>query len=364
MKNLILLTTLLFTSLLSAQDPITIHNGCNFEGDENETEYYSFDPSNEATQIVRKILDGAGSLSYNSFIIKESNVQNAVATEFNHQRFILYSTVFLEKFKGDAKTKWAAYTVLAHEIGHHLNNHDFGEKDPKKRKSMELEADKFAGAVCRTLGASLEESLAGIESMKLEGETATHPAKSARRAAVANGWKKQAELIGTNEPTSTLTPAEKEIPIKKVVLSADDCPNCQGVGTTPKKEKCQICDASGMVWVTEKCSKCEGKGKDSQASCFQCKGRGTEVCGFCDGTGIWFKKTCTQCKGNGNEKGAAKPNPCTFCDSTGKAGCKTCNAKGTIRKVKVACTACAGTGRVDIREKCSLCKGSGKKKKP
>ena len=191
--------SLLFSAIcfsLAAQEPITIHHGCNFEGDENESEYYAFEPSSEADKIVKRILDAAGSLSYKSFILKESNVKNALATTEGKDRYILYSTAFLEKFKGDAKTRWAAYTVLAHEIGHHLNNHDFSEKDPKKRKSMELEADKFAGAVCRTLGATLQEALAGMESMDLDGESNTHPAKSARTAAIANGWKKQDEILG------------------------------------------------------------------------------------------------------------------------------------------------------------------------
>lgn len=187
---------------LSAQEPISIHHGCNFEGDENETEYYTFEPSSEADKIVKRILDAAGSLSYKSFIVKESNVKNALATTEGKDRYILYSTAFLEKFKGDAQTRWAAYTVLAHEIGHHLNNHDFSEKDPKKRKSMELEADKFAGAVCRTLGATLQEALAGMESMPLDGESSTHPAKSARTAAIANGWKKQDEILGGQHPES------------------------------------------------------------------------------------------------------------------------------------------------------------------
>lgn len=201
---------------LSAQTPIVIHNGCNYDGEETETEYYTFDASNEANRIVQRILDAAGALSYKSFTIKESNVKNALATEDGNQRIILYSTAFLEKFKGDAKTQWAGYTVMAHEIGHHLNNHNFSEKIPTKRKTMELEADKFAGAVCRTLGATLDEVLAGIESMPLAGETNTHPPKSARVAAVANGWKKQDELLRGNQPaaqpeTSSPTPANQPV---------------------------------------------------------------------------------------------------------------------------------------------------------
>lgn len=196
--NLILFWTV--CGNLFAQEYLSISKGCNFKGEEKGSEYYSFDPSAEATKIVKQVLDGAGALSYNSIILKEANVENAMATTEGKRRYILYSTTFLEKFKGDAKTKWAAYTVLAHEIGHHLNAHDFSEKDPKKRKQMELEADKFAGAICRTLGATLTEASAGMESMKLEGETNTHPAKSARTAAVANGWKLQDELL-TNPST-------------------------------------------------------------------------------------------------------------------------------------------------------------------
>lgn len=213
MKNFFTVTFLLFSFALSAQEYITISHGCNFKGDENGSEYYSFDPSGEAALIVKKILDGAGALSHSSIIVKESNVKNAVATTLDNRRYILYSTVFLEKFKGDAKTKWAAYTVLAHEIGHHLNDHDFKEKAPKERKRMELEADKFAGAICRTLGATLQEALAGMESMELEGETATHPAKSARTAAVANGWKLQDEVLKSR---STGGSSEMEAAVESV----------------------------------------------------------------------------------------------------------------------------------------------------
>lgn len=213
MKNLFILPALFFAISVSAQDPITITNGCNFEGEESETEYYTFESSGEAEKIVKKILEG-NSLEYSSIIVKEANVKNALATTEGKRRYVLYSAAFLEKFKGDAKTRWAAYTVLAHEIGHHLNGHDFGEKDPKERKKMELQADRFAGGVCRRLGATLDEALAGMESMQLEGETNTHPAKSARTAAIANGWKKQDELLGPRptDAVPTETDRSKLIP--------------------------------------------------------------------------------------------------------------------------------------------------------
>ncbi|MBK6996248.1 MAG: M48 family metalloprotease [Lewinellaceae bacterium] len=145
MKNLLTCCLLLFISNLSAQDPISILHGCNFEGDETEKEYYTFETSNEADKIVKRILDGTD-VSHESIIVKEANVKNALASTVDKRRYILYSTAFLEKFKGDAKTKWAAYTVLAHEIGHHLNGHDFSEKDPKLRRKMESRKSKAAAA--------------------------------------------------------------------------------------------------------------------------------------------------------------------------------------------------------------------------
>lgn len=210
-KNLLSLSALLLAFSLSAQDEINIQNGCNFVGDETETNYYSFEPSNEADKIVRKILAGTG-VSFESIVLKEANVKNALASTVNKRRYILYSTAFLEKFKSDSKSTWAAYTVLAHEIGHHVNGHDFAEKDPKERRKMELQADRFAGSVCRTLGATLEQALAGMESMELEGETATHPPKSARTAAVANGWKTKDELLASQNPEAKPPVVESKPP--------------------------------------------------------------------------------------------------------------------------------------------------------
>ena len=49
-----------------------------------------------------------GSLNYNSLILKESNVQNALASTIGKRRYVLYSATFLEKFKSDAQTEAGA----------------------------------------------------------------------------------------------------------------------------------------------------------------------------------------------------------------------------------------------------------------
>ncbi|MBK6996250.1 MAG: tetratricopeptide repeat protein [Lewinellaceae bacterium] len=157
-----------------------------------ENDLYLYDPSNEAERIVAEIVDALGLIK--NFTVRSSNVSNALATTNNGVRFIFYSTSFLEKFKADANTQWAAYSVLAHEIGHHLNGHNFGETNPRTRKMLELEADQFSGSVLRMLGASIEEAQAGLNTFDLQGETNTHP-PTARKEAVSNGWKKRDEWL-------------------------------------------------------------------------------------------------------------------------------------------------------------------------
>lgn len=192
MRYAIFIALLFFASQAPAQKLISITHSCSFDGEEEQTEFYTFDASREADRIVGQIVN-AVNLSKN-FVIKSADCKNALATMEGRDRYILYNTLFLEKFKQTGKTKWGAYCVLAHEIGHHLNNHDFTSSDSRKRKEQELQADKFAGGVLFTLGASLEETQAGIELLQSSGESKTHPPASARAEAMASGWKNAQEI--------------------------------------------------------------------------------------------------------------------------------------------------------------------------
>jgi len=170
-----LLSLLLAATLSVAAQPSSfrIQHSCSFDDVEQSSNAYLYDPSDEADRIVAEIVDALGWTK--NFVVKASGVRNAVATEEGGRRYILYSTTFLEKFKGDERTRWAAYSVLAHEIGHHLNNDNFGETDMRRRKVCELEADRFSGSVLRMLGANLDEAQGGIESLEKEDETTPHP---------------------------------------------------------------------------------------------------------------------------------------------------------------------------------------------
>jgi tetratricopeptide (TPR) repeat protein len=188
--HLIAFFTLAISTQTHAQTVLHIKNGCHFDGDETPKDIYGYDASKEAVDIISRITAAIG-LEQN-YTIRAANVSNALASTEGGQRYILYNTTFLENFKRDAQTKWAAYCVLAHEIGHHLNNHDFTETDAKKRKLLELAADRFAGSILQKMGATLAEAQAGINTFSLD-ETKTHPPKSARLEAIAVGWKQSQE---------------------------------------------------------------------------------------------------------------------------------------------------------------------------
>ena len=209
---------LLVSASLPAQEALTIRHSCNFAAADTLSEVYTYESSSEAKQIVERIMQ-VNVLPQN-FVIKSADCNNALATTLGKKRYILYSTGVLENFKKEANTKWAAYCVLAHEIGHHLSNHDLEASDPKVRKQYELEADRFAGGILFRLGASLEEAQAGINTFSLESASQTHPPKRARLEALAVGWK-QAEEQADQQVNSGGT-AEDNSDEKKLYKQALD----------------------------------------------------------------------------------------------------------------------------------------------
>lgn len=223
-----LAAALLTASPAAAQQKLNVKRGCAYKTAVEDAEFYTFEPSDEARRIVGEICNAVG-VSQN-FDLRASSVDNALATTDGNRRIILYNTVFLKKFSEDARTRWAAYSVLAHEVGHHFNGHDFSEEDPAKRKIMELEADRFAGSALRLLGASLDEAKAGIETFALDAEQRYHPSARARREALATGWTQQQERLekmvggGSTEPGAGL-PRERDTDGDGIPDKDDACPD-------------------------------------------------------------------------------------------------------------------------------------------
>jgi hypothetical protein len=159
----------------------------------------SFQSVYEAKQVVNSMLDIIKWAK--NFNLKEQNgIQNAYATISGGQRLIVYDNNFLEDIDAYAKTKWASISIMAHEVGHHYYNHVASGKG--SNVPSEIEADAFSGYILQKEGATLEQSLAAMTAIGTERQTATHPAKADRLAAITRGWN-AAKADGT--PTTANT---------------------------------------------------------------------------------------------------------------------------------------------------------------
>ena len=138
----------------------------------------------EAKSIISTIIAAIG-LKQN-FEVLSADVPNAAAVIYQSKRYILYNPEFINGLNAQAGNKWAAISILAHEVGHHLNGHTL--TDLGSRPDLELEADEFSGFVLRKLGATLQQA---EEAMKIAADyksSATHPGQELRLTAIATGW--------------------------------------------------------------------------------------------------------------------------------------------------------------------------------
>lgn len=191
---------LLPSSVLSQQKLVLPSNYCEYAGETLPGEIYTFEADEDAREGLRLLLARTG-LEQN-FSLDAANVPNAVAVIINGKRRILYNQEFMLNVKAATKDDWASRTVLAHEVGHHLQGHTL---EATARPRNELEADRYAGFLLHGMGATLAQARLAVERYTSDFASETHPPKSARLAAVTNGWNASREL--TRRAPSTAAPA-------------------------------------------------------------------------------------------------------------------------------------------------------------
>ena len=156
-----------------------------------------------------KILAVTG-LSKN-FALKEcKDISNCVATTYKGIRYILFDKEFMDAI-ATRTNSWSSTSILAHEIGHHVNGHTLGEESTlSESRQMELEADEYSGFVMFKLGASLSQAQEAIRLISTNDDDSysTHPARDKRLRAIEKGYNK-AKGQGSNNDysanSSTLT---------------------------------------------------------------------------------------------------------------------------------------------------------------
>ena len=139
----------------------------------------------EGQQIIQNILDAVGR-SANFEIRQTNNIQNAAAVAYGGKRYVLYNPNFINALDRRTGNQWASISVLAHEVGHHLEGHTISGQGSKP--ATELEADEFSGYALRKMGASLADAQATMNLIASENASATHPGRSSRLSAIEDGW--------------------------------------------------------------------------------------------------------------------------------------------------------------------------------
>lgn len=194
--TLLLLLSFLFTVTSNAQNGrIGIHEKLNSWSFTIPSTRTSLSSVSEAKQIASQIIEAAGATA--NFEIREANVPNAAAVLHNGKRYILYNPQFVTQLNRATGTKWASISVLAHEIGHHLNRHTVNGRT--SLMATEIEADEFSGFVLRKMGATLDEAQAAMKLIGNSRATSTHPAGDDRLAAISKGWDKAGGRVTSND---------------------------------------------------------------------------------------------------------------------------------------------------------------------
>ena len=135
--------------------------------------------------VLREITDVVG-LKPRFELRATDEVENAAAVVYNGQRYLLYNPQFVAAVNRAGRTDWAGISILAHEMGHHLNGHTLTGRG--SNPADELEADEFSGFALRKMGASLAQAQSAMATIGDDAPSATHPARSNRLTAISRGW--------------------------------------------------------------------------------------------------------------------------------------------------------------------------------
>jgi hypothetical protein len=163
-------------------------------------------PASQAAGIIREITEAVG-LQPRFELRATTQVDNAAAVVYGGRRYLLYNPTFLAAVNRAGHTDWAGISILAHEMGHHLNGHTLraGGSQPED----EIEADEFSGFVLRRLGASLAQAQAALATVSPDAGSATHPGRAPRLAAISRGWgRATAQIVASSQPGSAQPSAQ------------------------------------------------------------------------------------------------------------------------------------------------------------
>lgn len=136
-------------------------------------------------QVVEKIEQQIGfKVGITVYISKQEDNCFATIGE-NGKRILIADHLFLNRVNKVSGTQWAAISIIAHEIGHHIAGFN---RHPSQLDS-ELDADYWSGYVLQKLGASEAASIKCIMRYGTDHDTDSHPNKNRRSATIRLGYR-------------------------------------------------------------------------------------------------------------------------------------------------------------------------------
>lgn len=160
----------------------------------------------EVIIAIQDIVDHTGLLL--NFSMAESNIPNAMAyMDTTGSRLLLFNPDFILQIHDRVNHDWGVTSILAHEVGHHLQGHIF--LNDAGFYHRELEADEFSGFAIYRMGGTLAEAQSVVRQLTVDQDMPTHPGRQTRLAAIARGWLK-AQAITAHEAEAAARRTDRE----------------------------------------------------------------------------------------------------------------------------------------------------------
>jgi hypothetical protein len=148
------------------------------------------EPAPRAVFEIRSVLDALG--FGRGIALYEGDAPNAlalasIAPDGTAVASIVYNSAFLNELEAQGG-KWAPLSVLAHEVGHHVESEASPLAFNVHPWARELAADRVSGFALARLGSTLQQAQTALWLAADPAGDATHPSMALRLEAVAAGY--------------------------------------------------------------------------------------------------------------------------------------------------------------------------------
>ena len=116
---------------------LEVDHYCGFKREQGtgRKRFNTFDADQDAMRVIKRITRYVGMMNPRFDVKGADIITGAAAVIRNDKRYILYNPYFITKVAETTGSSWAEVSVLAHEIGHHVNWHTLKKMAAGQRKS-------------------------------------------------------------------------------------------------------------------------------------------------------------------------------------------------------------------------------------